>query len=32
VEGINYFAETLLFAGVIFAVAKAAPQPVTRAQ
>ena len=27
VEGINYFADTLLFAGVILAVAGAAPQP-----
>jgi hypothetical protein len=27
VEGINYFAETLLFAGVILALASAAPQP-----
>jgi uncharacterized membrane protein len=27
VEGINYFADTLLFAGVILALAKAAPRP-----
>jgi hypothetical protein len=26
VEGINYFADTLLFAGVILALASAAPQ------
>lgn len=29
IEGINYFADTLLFAGVILAVASAAPQPDT---
>jgi hypothetical protein len=27
VEGINYFADTLLFGGVILAVASAAPAP-----
>lgn len=32
VEGINYFADTLLFAGVILALASATPRPVTRAQ
>jgi hypothetical protein len=26
VEGINYFADTLLFAGVVLALAKAAPR------
>ena len=32
VEGINYFADTLLFAGVILALAGASPRPDTRAQ
>ena len=27
VEGINYFADTLLFAGVILALARAMPRP-----
>ena len=32
VEGINYFADTLLFAGVILALAGAAPHPVAQKQ
>jgi hypothetical protein len=32
VEGINYFADTLLFAGVILALAGASPRPAAREQ